>query len=255
MRDPNNINVVADTGEDITIVEIHNVPEFDIQDYDLLDDKDFKKYMKKVELIIRTSYEYKQLVAYLKNNLDMNKCSFYENVSNLDSRRIKIHIHHEPITLYDICIVVFNKRTMYHESLSEEMLAKEVMFLHYNLMVGLIPLAETPHELVHNNYLFVPTNKVMGKYKEFVDRYREFFLPEQLDILDRIEKATLEYNAELQAKKVLAKNYIYLDLSESMPMPTYDYIIKQMNDRINELKGNKPKLPKAVIYHGKDNIK
>ena len=83
----------------------------------------------------------------------MNKCSFYENVSNIDSNDIKIEIHHEPISLYDICIIVYNKRNFFHENLSE--LLKEVMLLHYKLLIGLIPLAETVHELVHNKYLFI----------------------------------------------------------------------------------------------------
>lgn len=254
MRDPNNINTVLDTGEEVTILKIHNVQEYNLRDYDLLDQKDFKKYMTRLENIIRNSYEYKQMVNYLKENLDMNKCSFYENVSNKDNYKIKIHIHHEPITLYDMCIVVFNKRSMYHESLSEEMVAKEVMFLHYNLMIGLIPLAETPHELVHNSYLFVPTTKVLGRYREFVNRYYEFFLPEQLDILERIEKATQDFNAELQAAKVLGRNYIYLDFDQAQNTPNYQEIIKQMDRHIKYIKGE-TKLQKAVINHSLDNIK
>jgi len=179
------------------------------------------------------------MISFLRENMDMNKCSFYENVNNIDSYKIKIHIHHDPIDLYTICLVIYNKRLANREDLSEEMVAKEVMYLHYSLLIGLIPLAETVHELVHNKYLFVPTDKVMGRYKEFVNMYYDFFPPEQLDTLNRIEEATLEYN-HLKNVAVLEKRYIYLDLSGAYSLPKYEDIIAAMNNRIK----NQPE-PKA----------
>lgn len=246
MRDPSSIIQVPYNGDEYTVLPINEVPEFDLQDYDLQDEKDFKNYIKSIERICRTSYEYRQMVNFLRENLDMNKCSFYKNVNNIDSFKIKIHIHHEPITLYEICQIVYNKRSFYKESLSEDMISKEVMFLHYKLMVGLIPLAETVHELVHNQYLFIPTSKVMGKYREFVNMYQEFFLPEQLDTLERIEKATLDYDYN-QATAVLERNYVYLDLSGSYTLPRYEDVINMMDKRIKEIKSEK-KLIKPV-YH------
>ena len=71
-------------------------------------EKELKRYFDSVERIVRNSFEYKQLVNFLKNYMDMNQCSFYQNVSGEDGYNIKIHIHHEPITLYDIVVAVFN---------------------------------------------------------------------------------------------------------------------------------------------------
>ena len=124
MRNPYTLNEVTIDNSDI--IKIDTLPEYDIVDWDLFDPKDFKKYMTTVERIVRNSFEYRQMVKYLRENFNMNSCSFYENVSNENSRRIKIHIHHDPITLYDMCVIVFNKRMFYHEDMSEEMLAKEV---------------------------------------------------------------------------------------------------------------------------------
>lgn len=233
MRNPYTLNEVTIDNSDI--IKIDTLPEYDIVDWDLFDPKDFKKYMTTVERIVRNSFEYRQMVKYLRENFNMNSCSFYENVSNENSRRIKIHIHHDPITLYDMCVIVFNKRMFYHEDMSEEMLAKEVMFLHYNLYVGLIPLAETVHTLVHNRYLFVPTSKVFGNYKKFLEEYHDFMLPEQIENIEKIEEYTKSYDAS-DYKKVLDRNFIYIDMSTATDLPRYEDIINSINTRINEIK-------------------
>jgi hypothetical protein len=241
MRDPINMKSIVYNNDEVTILQINEIPEYDLKDWDLEDEKDFKKYMKTIENNIRHSYEYREMINFLRNNMDMNKCSFYENVNNIETYKIKIHIHHDPITLYDICLVIYNKRKYYGESLSEEMIAKEVMFVHYSLLVGLIPLAETVHELVHNQYLFVPTDRVMGKYRDFVNMYYEFFLPEQLDILERIENYSLEWNDNY--KYILNKNYVYIDLTGSYAFPKYEDVIGLLKNRVEEVKENKTLRP------------
>lgn len=237
MRDPYEIKEVEYSGQKLSIVEISNIPEYDIEDYDLMDTKDFNKYIADVEKSCRGSFEYRQLISFLRENMDMNKCSFYENVNNIDTHKIKIHIHHHPFTLYDISIIVYNKRSFYRESLDVDMVAKEVMFLHYNLMVGLIPLAETVHELVHSNYLFIPLDKVMGNYQEFINMYEDFMTPEQLDVLDRNIEFTKTY-IEGKHTHILDKNYIYLDLTGSYDMPEMTKVIDMMNTRIKQIRGD-----------------
>ena len=248
MRDPNNmIQIDYYNNDPLTIIQIDSIPEYDIEDYDLFDDKDRKKYFSDIERIVRGSFEYRQMVKFLHDNMDMNKCSFYENVNNIDSYKIKIHIHHDPITLYDICLIVFNKRQALGEPTDPESVAKEVMYLHYNMMVGLIPLAETVHELVHNQYLFVPTDKVFGKYREFVELYRDFMLPEQIDTLERIEEATIYYNTD--SMNILAKSYIHLDLSGAYKLPRFEDVIQSMKIRIDDIKkGNSEPLIKVIHY-------
>jgi hypothetical protein len=100
-------------------------------------------------------------------------------------------------------------------------------------MVGLIPLSTTVHELVGNNYVFVPTTHVFGKYKEFVERYDEFIDPELKAILARIEEATLAYD-ETRAHDLLQRHYIYLNIGDQQ-LPTYESIIQMMKDRIDDI--------------------
>lgn len=238
MRDPDNIAKSYELEAPPAVIEMKDIPEYNFQDYDLADEKQFKKYIQNVERDVRGSFEYKSMINYLREYMDMNQCAFYKNINNIDNPKVHIEIHHEPLSLYDICLIVYNKRVAFHESIEEEWVAKEVMYLHYNLMVGLIPLAETVHELVHAQYLFVPTTAVLGKYKEFVDRYRDFMLPEQLETLEHIEKSTEIYNDDL-TKTILSKQYVYVDMSGSYKLPKTEDIISMVKDRINDIMNTK----------------
>ena len=237
VRDPNGLIKSYELSVPPTIIEIHDIPEYNLYDFDLNDEKSFKKYIQTLEKTVRSSFEYKALVQFLREYMDMNQCAFYKNVNNIDNTKVRIEIHHEPLSLYDICLIVYNKRVAFNEPLDEEFVAKEVMYLHYNLMVGLIPLAETVHQLVHAQYLFVPTTAVLGKYKEFVDRYSQYMLPEQLETLENIEKATEVYD-DSDAKTILSKKYIYIDTSGEYKLPKTEDIIGMLKGRIREITDN-----------------
>lgn len=234
MRDPNCMNKYYDLDAPPVVIEMKDIPEYNLYDYDLNDDKSFKKYIQNIERDVRSSFEYKAFIQYLREYMDMNQCAFYKNINNTDMGKVRIEIHHEPLSLYDIGIIVYNKRLAFNESLEEEYVAKEVMYLHYNLMVGLIPLAETVHQLVHAQYLFVPTTAVLGKYREFCDRYKQYMLPEQLETLEHIEEATKTYN-DIDAKTILDKNFIYIDMSGAYQLPQTKDIIDMVKGRIREI--------------------
>jgi hypothetical protein len=253
MIDPNSIHEQYEYVDDVpTIIKLNGIPEYDRYDYDLNDEKSFRKYLESIERDVRGSFEYRQMISYLRNYMDMNKCSFYENVTNADTTKIRIEIHHAPIGLFDLCSIVYNKRVAYKESLEEEMVAKEVMYLHYNLWVGLIPLAETVHELVHNQYIFVPCTKVLGNWQEFCSRYEPYMSIEQKDTLANIIEAS-QY-AEENSKTILSKHYIYVDPSGAYSLPKMEDVVAMLKGRINTLmehrEDEKPKeLIDPMIFH------
>lgn len=237
VRDPNCTVKAYELESPPSIIEMHDIPEYNLYDFDLNDEKSFKKYIQTLEKTVRSSFEYKAMIRFLREYMDMNQCAFYQNVNNTDSSKVRIEIHHDPLSLYDICIIVYNKRVAFNEPLDEEFVSKEVMYLHYNLLVGLIPLAETVHQLVHAQYLFVPTTAVLGKYKEFVDRYAPYMLPEQIETLEQIEEATKVYSHD-DAKTILGKNYIYVDMSGAYNIPKTEDIIALVKGRIKEIIDN-----------------
>ena len=234
MRNPYSLSMVQSSSSEPEVIKLTNIPPYDLNDWNLADQKDFKKFLSELEKSVRGSFEYQQYIQYLRNSFNMNSCAFYRNVSNVPNPKIKIHVHHDPITLYDICTIVFRKRQTLGEPIDEESIAKEVMWNHYNGFVGLIPLSETAHELVHANYLFVPCTHVFGDYKEFVNMYKQFFTLDQLDLLKDIEDASVLYTSD-RAKHLFEQRFTYVDDSGAYDLPDKQKIIQMLNERKQEL--------------------
>lgn len=232
------------------IIVLDEVPPFDVQDYDIYNEKQFKKYIENIKRICRTSFEYRKFVNYLREYMDMNKCSFFQNVSNQDTFKIRIELHHCPFTLHDIVMTVFNKRLFYKESLELEMVAKEVMYIHYFCMVGIIPLAETVHELVHKQIVFIPLDTVFGNYQEFIEIYGQFIPVDAKDRYDMMTAQTLAYNEEANLQ-VLQQSPLVIQLpgddgSGTYKLPKLETVAALMKKKVLEMK-SAPQIPNNSV--------
>ena len=175
-------------------------------------DKDKRKFIERTKRIVRSSKEYKDYIRYLKENMDMDRCVFFKKVKHNSDNAIKIEVHHEPFTLDDIVRTVINKQLAEGRKLNDLDVANEVMELHYNDMVGLVPLSETIHELVHSdtNKVFVPLNMVYGNFNKFFELYQDYM---EDDILTRLEfKIDQTKNITEDAFDALAVEYEYLEV-------------------------------------------
>lgn len=224
------------------ILVLDEFAPYDEEEFNIYDEKDFKKYIQEVEKCCRSSFEYKNFVNYLRDYMDMNKCAFFKNVTNKDTFKIKIELHHCPFTLYDIVMTVFNKRLFYHEDLEVEMVAKEVMYIHYFCMVGIIPLAETVHELVHNRVVFIPIDNVFGNYQEFMEVYKEFIPEDAMQRYEAMEAQTLVYNEEANLQ-VLQQSPLILQLPDDTgsglyELPKLEGIVNLMKSKVLEMKSS-----------------
>lgn len=178
--------------------------------------KDKDKFIKRIERVIRSSMEYRDYIAYLKEYVNMNQCAFFNNVENAQGNRVRIEIHHEPLTLYDIVKVVVNKYIQEAIPLNKLYIADEVMNLHYTNQVGLIPLSKSVHQIVHNsNDIIIPLHMVYGNYKQFLEEYNDYLSIDETDtfILDKIENKideSREFNKEMANK--LTPKYVYVEV-------------------------------------------
>ena len=225
-------------------VQMDSIPPCDMNNiYNIYDEKEFKKYIQEIEKTVRRSPEYQWFINYIRKYMNMNESLFLDQLSCDGPEKVKIEQHHTPFTLYDIVVIVFNKRMFYQESLSPRMVAEEVMQCHYMLIVGLVPLTKTEHKLVHNGYLFVPTDKILGNYQSFIAQYGSFMLPEHRDVLERIEEHTKYYNEE-ENTRVLEQRTI--KVNPQLPeykRPELDDVLHSMYTRIEEVKDNGYRLP------------
>ena len=201
------------------VMVMDDIPDYDIQDYDLFNEKDFKKYIEDIERLVRSSREYREAVQYMRKYINMNSSLFFRNVNNIESTKIKIELHHYPFTLFDIVITVFNKRTRLQEPLDVELVAKEVAYLHYFLVIGLVPLSKTEHKLVHNQALFIPLELngnpiVLGDYNKFVEMYEKDIPEDAMVRFNTYKELTANYN-QITNTQILEISPTYLKLPGS----------------------------------------
>lgn len=175
-------------------------------------DRDKEKFIKRIEQIVRSTMEYRDYIAFLKDYVNMNRCAFFNNVENAQGSKVRIEIHHEPFTLFDIVKVVVNKYIEEGIPLNDLYIADEVLDIHYRNMVGLVPLSKSIHQIVHNsNEIIIPLTIVYGDYKKFLEEYSEFIDDELLDKLERKINETKSMNTEKLEKK-LTPTYVYVEV-------------------------------------------
>ena len=235
------------------ILNIDDIP-YDIEDYDLYNEKDFKKYIADIERIVRQSREYKTFIQYLRSFMNMNHSYFMPNVSNIDTTKIKIELHHTPFTLYDIVMTIFNKRKDNDESLSCFLVAKEVCYIHYFLYVGLIPLSKTEHKLAHKQSLFVPIDKVLGRYDKFIEMYDKYIPEDAMARYNTYKEMTNNYNF-IQNTQILNLKPTYIQYNNNNYLGSYNSAELQnvfnVSQNILDTKKNRHK---AIVDNRYDSI-
>ena len=98
-----------------------------------------------------------------------------------------------------------------------------------------------------NNYLFVPCDKVMGRYMEFYNAYNKWIEPETKDTFDRILEATKACGSIVDTS-LLEKRYIYIDAGEQYRLPELQTISSILNERI-KINHKKKKTPLPENEH------
>lgn len=172
------------------------------------------KLIKTIESLVRSSMEYRDLVKYLRTYIKMDECEFFPNFK-AGKKRGMIEIHHAPYDLYTIVWIVLEKQEQEKGYVDELEVAEEVMRLHYEGKVGLIPLSITAHELVHDGQLIVPLNCVRGKFVEFTREYYPYIknISKDVDLISMLQE-NIELTKKLSRKdmSVLDVQYVYTEV-------------------------------------------
>ena len=171
------------------------------------------KIVKRMERIIRGSTEYKDYIAFLRENVGMDACAFFNNISKDTSKSLRIEIHHVPFTLFDITKIIVNKYMEEGLPLNELLMAEEVMKVHYSNMVGLIPLSKTLHLMVHGENaekVVIPAYMIFGNYKKFIEEYGDYMNDEDFKKIERLIQRTKEIKES--DYKFLEQHYDYIEV-------------------------------------------
>lgn len=142
---------------------------------------------------------------------------------------MSLEFHHYPFTLFDlVAIVLQDKINKGVKDISPFLIANEVMQLHYENLVGLVPLSKTVHELAHSGEIFISLDLVFGNVKEFLRRYKRALNEEQRGQLRKLIELT-ESMGNDYSPEVLNKRITFLDIENFEKIKR----IKKVNEEKN----------------------
>ena len=214
------MTAVDKENDNIEVMVIDNPGEYEYQEnYET--DPEKEAIVKQAEALCRASMEYSDYIAYLRSNVGMDACAFFNNISKANSKKIRIEVHHAPLTLFDIIKLVLDRAIRTGDEINPMLLAEEATRIHYMNQVGLIPLSKTLHEVVHNSdKLVIPMYMVYGDFRAFLENFsEELEMKENSHIKAKIQKM-IDQTRELNDKSfdVLKEKFTYITV-DGFEMP------------------------------------
>lgn len=184
--------------------EVGNVEKFEFPTSLELD----TPIIKKIEKLVRGSYEYQEYIRFLKEEINLDRCLILSGLSMDD---VSIEMHHVGLTLYDIAYIVLNKYNQRGEDFTIFNVADELMHLHYKGMVMLCPLSLTIHQAVHSGVVMIPYQLAYGDLMGFYNEYKEY-IPE--DLQNKLKEWIRVSNEIIEEYDVpiMARKYTYLQI-------------------------------------------
>lgn len=178
--------------------------EFDITECYIGREDVTKKVIKLIERFCRSSFEYREYIDYLKNELDITKCAILDKI-DINDIPVGIEFHHMPLSMFDISYAVACKMTDNDERVSLMQICEEVMREHYEGHIGLVPLTSTMHMAVHSGAIKIPTSKIYGNWLAFMNKYGDYLDKDMKSKIDDLLLLTDDEIEENNATK-LQKN-------------------------------------------------
>lgn len=196
-----NIKSISDT-EGISIINTEGYFRENFNFKDIYDRNKFKNFIKNCEKMIRASNEYSRYIGNLKNDKKLHNCAI---LGNIDDDSANVEFHHYPFTLYDIIFLAIRKNLKEDKKFNSFSICREVLRDHAENLVGLVPLCEVVHELVHDGKIFVNLKLVFGKINDFIEKYYDVLSDDMIENYNKLEEMT-ENNAEYSDEDILKLN-------------------------------------------------
>lgn len=170
-----------------------------------------RKFITRIEQLVRGSKEYKRYLKYIKENYDMEHCEIIPAVKNGNGKKYTIEIHHEPFQLSWITDTVLHKHEDLGDSLDPYIIADEIVDLHYQGIIGLIPLSKTMHELVTNNRIMIPLQYIYQNYHVFAEEY-DMWIPDYVREFVQMKARLSLQSAQIQSDVILDPTVTYVEV-------------------------------------------
>ena len=184
--------------EDIEKFKIRGYGSYDWLKDDIEDEREQHRLVQTIERIVRGSLEGKSYREYLKENMRFDHCSILSGIP--PDKLKKIEIHHHPFCLYDLCKITLMSAGKWNHRVSTLLIAERVIEDHFRNEVGLVPLAETVHEMVHAGQVFIDPRCIFGNWTAWVERHADC-LVKDIEMVARV-RARLNWSNENEAENI-----------------------------------------------------
>ena len=180
--------------------------------YNLLENQKLKdKFIKNIEKYIRTSFEYKTYIRFLKTEALLTQCVVMNMLPEEVSQRLKIEMHHCPLTLYDLVDIVLNKYLLLQQPYTALSIANEVMDAHFMNQIGIVPMTVTMHQMIHAGKNLVNAKDLFGNYRQFALQYETFIDESHIEKMDNVEALADEFVQSLRGNLLSIDQALYLE--------------------------------------------
>jgi hypothetical protein len=160
---------------------------------------DLLKFIKSVELLIRTSKEYSAYIKYLKATVGLRQCALYRKI---DDGKAPIEMHHGPIfTLFDIVEIQIAYLFKNNLPINSFRLTHNILKDHWNNLIQVVMLCKAAHVAIHNdrdinkNKYFIPPERTWGDINGFINKYYTAFTVTHYEKVKRYIKEYNRYNS------------------------------------------------------------
>ena len=136
-----------------------------------VDSKFFIKFVKAVEKMVRGNDDYKLWLSSIREEPKLSQDAFLYNVG---SNVAEIQVHHFPFNLFNIVRNVTDQYLYEGKKVSTFIIADKVIQLHFQGLIGLVPLSVTMHEIAHLGKLTFVRTQIFGEWEEYYEAYKEY---------------------------------------------------------------------------------
>lgn len=212
-------------GNDMNTIEIES---FDVKAdfYNMTihyEEKSRIKFIKYIEKIVRSSFEYRTYIGFLKNKLDLTRCTFFPMVNINEIRKVSFEFHHYPFNLFNIVSIVLDEHMLVkgEKNINPFDIAEEVMLLHYQNYIGLVPLTVTVHELAHEGKVFINLKYVYGNYNKFINLYESALSDNYRQLIANAEMLSEKEDREgsPENEEILSKFLMEVKVGDEISIP------------------------------------
>lgn len=197
-----NIKLYGDRDAELFIATDESFFEEAFMTTSILTAEEGNRFIKKVEALVRSSPEYKAYISYLRNDLRMDHCSFLPNL-NMSEGEINLEMHHCPLTLFNIVDIIVNHRLARNQAITSMTIADEVMQMHFENKIGILPVSTSIHKLIHSGALLVHPAMVhgdwMGLLRDYPDGVNEELMGKLISFVGVTEEQLQEHSVKVNA--------------------------------------------------------